>query len=253
MMAAACRGIAALAAVLSVSRAAAAVVAQCEIMDRGVVTDGDGRVLAWNALHGGAAFVPVFVDSPAWALPALAADGVAFDVAGNPASPLACGAEWVSTVFLVVTPAPDAGRYSSLVEVPGASVTAAPHVVPRTYDPEDAAGISVRVNGSPSLEFPGAPHIVEVDFARPVPGADLRIGGESACAAWGQMWRGRVGAVIAFDAPPSETVRKVVRNMLSRRHGIAGGFPPVGQGAALQAAAQGLDMHNLFSTMLLLR
>jgi hypothetical protein len=234
--------------------AAAAVVAQCEVADGTAVTDGEGHVLAWNAPRGGAALVPAFAEFSAWTLPVLAPGGVAFGGAEEiPASPLVSEAAAVSALFLAVTPAPATNRFSTLVEAPGTSVTAVPHVAPQTYDPEDAAGISVRVNGGLSLAFPAAPHIVEVDFPQPVPGADLRIGGVSACAAWNQAWRGGVGAVVVFDTPPDEAVREVVRSYLARRHGIAGGFPPPGRGAVLRAMSQGLDTHGLFSTTLILK
>jgi hypothetical protein len=232
-------------------RASAAVVAQCE--PAGAVTDEEGRVLTWNALHGGAAFVPAIPESPAWTLPALVAGGVAFDATETPASPLVSGAEAVSTVFLAVAPAPATNSFSALVEAPGVSVTAVPRAAPRTYDPEDAAGLAVRVNGGLSLEFPAAPHIVEVDFPQPVPGVDLRIGGASACAGWIQAWRGHIFSVVAFDAPPDGPVRDAVRSYLARRHGVAGGFPPPGREAVLQATAQGLDTHGLFSTTLILK
>jgi hypothetical protein len=146
-------------------RASAAVVAQCEAADGDAVTNDAGCVLAWTSIHGGAALVPALPDSPAWALPSLTRDGIAFDASDRPASPLASEGSSISTLFLVADPAFATNDFATLVEVLGASVTAAPRAVPQTYDPEDAAGLSVRVNGMSSLTFPAAPHIVEVDFA----------------------------------------------------------------------------------------
>lgn len=232
----------------------AAVVAQCELMDGGAATDGDGHVLAWDANRDGAAWLPAFADSATWTLPALEPTGIAFDaVLGRPASPLASEAPEIATLFLVVNPAPAPHRFATLVEVPGASVTVAPRVAPRTYDPEDAAGLTVRVNGADSLAFPNAPHIVEVDFAGPVPGGDLRIGGASACVGWEQAWGGHITAAIAFSAPPGDAVRDVTRSYLARRHRVAGDFPPPGRDAVFQAVAQGLDTHSLFSTLVILK
>ncbi len=235
----------------AVAATRAAVVSQCERAE-GIAADGSGRVLGWEALNGGTPLVPAVTDAAAWALPVLEAGGVAFSAAGGPASPLAFASNAVATVFLAVRPALPPTNFAALLEAPGASVTAVPRAAQPAYDPEDAAGLSVRVNGELSLAFPAAPHIVEVDFPGPVPGGELRIGGGSACAAWRQQWRGNVAGVIAFGAPPSESVRQVVRSYLARRHGIAGAFPPPGGGAVLQAMAQGVDLHGLFSTRLLL-
>lgn len=234
-------------------RVAAAVVSQCEVVDGGVVTDAEGRVLAWDSFRGGAAWLPAITNSPAWTLPSAETEGMAFDAPGDPATPLASAAPSVATLFLVVSPSLPAEGFATLVEVPGASVTAAARAAPPVYDPEDAAGLSVRVNGQPALGIPDAPHIVEVDFAQPVPGGDLRVGGASACASWRQPWRGRVGAVIAFDVPPDEPVRRTVRNYLARRHGIAGDFPLDSHEAVIQTMALGLYTHDLFSTRLLLK
>jgi hypothetical protein len=231
----------------------AAVVAQCEIMDGGAVTDGGGHVLAWNANRNGAAWFPSLTGSAAWPLPSLDPNGIAFDTSAAPASPLTSEAAGISTLFLVVNPAPAPHRFATLVEVPGASVTAVPRVTPRTYDPEDAVGLIVRVNGADSLAFPDAPHIVEVDFAAPVSGGDLRIGGASVCAGWGQAWGGRIIAAIAFDVPPDDAVRNVTRSYLARRHTVAGGFPPPGLDAVLLAMSQGLNTHTLFSTLTILK
>ena len=231
----------------------AAVVSQCEVRDGGAVTDGGGHVLAWHSVHDGAAWVPALAGTDAWGLPALESGGIAFDAPGNPASPLTSEAAAVSTLFLVVNPAVSAYHFATLVEVPGAAVTAAPRAAPKTYDPEEIAGLAVRVNGTDSLAFPDAPHVVEVDFAHPVAGSDLRIGGASACAGWGQEWRGHIVATVAFNAPPSETVRQVTRSYLARRHGVAGSFPPPGRDAVFQAVAQGLATHSLFSTLMILK
>ena len=233
---------------------AAAVVAQCEIRDGGVVTDGGGHVLAWNANRNGAAWFPALADTDAWILPELEPNGIAFDAAlGNPASPLASEAAEIATLFLVVNPAASAYQFATLVEAPGASVTVAPRALPRTYDPEDAAGLAVRVNGADSLAFPDALHIVEVDFAHPVAGGDLRIGGTSACAGWRQEWRGHIVAAVAFSAPPDEPIRQVARDYLARRHGVAGSFPPPERDALFQAKTLGLDTHNFFSTLMILK
>jgi hypothetical protein len=94
---------------------------------------------------------------------------------------------------------------------------------------------------------------VEVDFPQPVAGGGLRIGGASASAGWNQAWRGRIAAVVAFDTPPDEAVRQVVRAVLARRCGVAGAFQPVSQAAVLQASALGLDTHGLFSSVLILK
>jgi len=239
-------------AMVAASAVNAAVVAQCE--RTGVAADGQGLVTAWDSLGGGTAFAPLFASSPVWTLPALEPGGVAFDAGdGLPASPLASGLAAVSTLFLVVDPAPAGDRFAALVEAPGASVTVAPHAEPPTYDPEDAAGLSVCVNGADSPGFPAARHIVEVDFPQPVTGGALRVGGASACAGWDQVWRGRVLTVIAFDEPPGEPVRKVVRSMLARFHGIPGNFPPPGREAVLQAVGQGLNTHGLFATVMILK
>ena len=229
----------------------AAVVSQCECPE-GVVSDGSGQVLEWDALHGGTPLIPAITNSAEWVLPVLEAECVSFNAASNPASPLAFASNAVATVFLAVHPSLSPTNFAALLEVPGASVTAVPRVVQPSYDPEDAAGLSVRVNGEPSLALPAAPHIVEVDFPQPVPGGELCIGGESSCAAWRQQWRGNVAGVIAFDTPPDEAVRRVVRSYLARRHGIAGDFSPPGGGAVLQAMEQGVDLHGLFSTRLFL-
>lgn len=233
-------------------RAAAAVVSQCECPE-GIVADGSGQVLGWDALHGGTPLIPAVTNSAAWVLPVLEEGGVSFNVASNPASPLAFVSNAVATVFLVVHPDLSPTNFAALLEVPGASVTAVPRVVQPSYDPEDAAGLSVRVNGEPSLALPAAPHIVEVDFPQPVSGGELCVGGESACAAWRQQWRGNVAGVIAFDTPPDEAVRRVVRSYLARRHGIAGDFSPPGGGAVLKTMEQGVDLHGLFSTRLFLK
>lgn len=239
-------------AAVAAIRAAAAVVSQCECPE-GVVADGSGQVLGWGALRGGTPLVPALTNSPAWPLPVLEAEGVSFNVASNPASPLAFASNAVATVFLAVHPSLSPTNFAALLEVPGASVTAVPRVVQPSYDPEDTAGLSVRVNGEPSLALPAAPHIVEVDFPQPVSGGELCIGGESACAAWRQQWRGNVAGVIAFGTPPDEAVRRVVRSYLARRHGIAGDFSPPGGGAVLQAMEQGVNLHGLFSTRLFLK
>lgn len=239
-------------AAVAAIRAAAAVVSQCE-RSEGIVADGSGQVLEWDALHGGTPLIPAVTNSPSWVLPVLEAEGVSFNVASNPASPLAFASNAVATVFLAVHPSLSPTNFAALLEVPGASVTAVPRVVQPSYDPEDTAGLSVRVNGEPSLALPAAPHIVEVDFPQPVSGGELCIGGESACAAWRQQWRGNVAGVIAFGTPPDEAVRRVVRSYLARRHGIAGDFSPPGGGAVLQAMEQGVNLHGLFSTRLFLK
>jgi hypothetical protein len=56
-----------LATFITSTASSAAVAAQCELAGGGA--DGSGRVLAWNALRGGAAPVPAFGGSPAWAPP----------------------------------------------------------------------------------------------------------------------------------------------------------------------------------------
>ena len=234
-------------------RLSAAVVSQCEVMDGGVVTDTEGRVLAWDTFRGGAAWLPAVTGSPAWGFPALEPGGIAFDAPGDTATPLASAAPSVATLFLVVSPSLPAEGFATLVEVPGASVTAAARADPPVYDPEDAAGLSVRVNGLPAPGIPDAPHIVEVDFAQTVLGCDLRIGGASACAVWRQPWRGRVVAAIAFDNPPDEPVRRKVRSYLARRHGVAGDFTPAGREAVIQAIALGIHTHGLFSTRFFLK
>ena len=61
-------------------RLSAAVVSQCEVMDGGVVTDTEGRVLAWDTFRGGAAWLPAVTGSPAWGFPAL-------EPGGSPSTP----------------------------------------------------------------------------------------------------------------------------------------------------------------------
>ncbi|HOH52322.1 MAG TPA: hypothetical protein PLI98_16450, partial [Candidatus Hydrogenedentes bacterium] len=73
-------------------RLSAAVVSQCEVTDGGVVTDTEGRVLAWDTFRGGAAWIPAVTGSPAWGLPALEPGGIAFDAPGDTATPLASAA-----------------------------------------------------------------------------------------------------------------------------------------------------------------
>jgi hypothetical protein len=238
---------------LGAFHASAAVVSQCEAVADRVLVNADGYVLSWISLREGAAWGPAIAGATSWGLPALETEGITFDTPGAPASPFCSSAGAVSTLFIVACPAESSNHFAALVEAPGAAVTVAARALPLTYDPEDAEGLSVRVNGQPVWTFPDGRHIVEVDFAQAVPGCDLRIGGVSACAAWRQSWCGHISEVVAFDTSPDEAVRRTVRSYLARRHGVAGYFPPPGPEAVLQAMSLGLYTHALFSTQLFMR
>ncbi len=240
----------------ALSAVRAGIVAQFDSGAENFDLDGQDRVLAWRSASG-PSLVPALTNSPAWTLAALdvsnASRGVCFNLASNPASPLTFGPSTespVATLFLVAdTPAEG---YSTLFFAP-VTATVTPHAPAAEYDGAEASDGLLRVNGAESLLFGQAlRHIVEADFAQPVPPSGLFIGGAPVCAAWGQGWKGAVHAMVALDAPPSEGARRAIRKYLALRYGVAG-VSPAGPDDAAEAAALGLNAHGLFGAKVILR
>jgi hypothetical protein len=152
-----------------------------------------------------------------------------------------------------VTDIPDSG-YSTLLFTPTAALTVTPRADSPGFDPAEAAGLALRVNGLPASAFiPGAVQLVEVDLAAPCPAAALFIGGAPVSAEWLQHWRGHIREAIALDAPPPESVRRVIRRYLAHTHGLAGSYPMPLPSDFTEASALGLNFHGLFSTLLILK
>lgn len=94
--------------------------------------------------------------------------------------------------------------------------------------------------------------VVALEFGAPVPLECLCFGDTAGRAAWGRRWRGGIGDVVCFDAPPSDDARAGVASWLAARRG-AGRHHPATAAQRRAAADAGLKYGVAWSTLIIVR